>query len=111
RRRAGVGTAGGVTAEPCPARPPRPCRARLGSGASRTSGNSTVGLERLALSENGIGTCVTNSATATAAISPRISPRTMPYSVTPFPLEVFRLRSEERRVGEEWRSVVSPDQL
>src|SRR5690606_37027502 len=42
----------------------------LGSGASRTSGSKVCAGSRLALSTNGMGTLVTNSATATAATSP-----------------------------------------
>src|SRR5690606_32246299 len=72
----------------------RPCNPILGSGALRTSGSSTLGSPRLALSTNGMGTWVTNRATATAAARPSRRPSTTPYSVTPRPLAVL----EERRL-------------
>lgn len=62
---------------------PRPDSARFGSGALRTSGNSVFAGSLLALSTNGIGTCVTKRATATAAARPRIRPTIMPNRVLP----------------------------
>src|SRR5690606_16506047 len=69
-----------VPGKPVPgtAGPPRPWNPMLGAGASRASGNSTLGALRLAWSEDGMGTCVTNRATATAAARPSSSPSTTP---------------------------------
>src|SRR5690606_29334487 len=55
-----------------PAAESLPYRPMLGSGALRTSGKSVWAGSRLALSTKGMGTWVTNRATATAATRPKI---------------------------------------
>src|SRR5690606_1907470 len=67
-----------------------PYRSRFGSSKSRPSGKATVGLSRLALSTKGMGTLVTNRATATAAPRPRIRPIRMPVYVPPELLDFLR---------------------